>query len=121
MSKKAVLSYVVDRNTGLWKALSGCSASQQEISGSQVYNSERFTEAELPPQVDLRPFMTSVENQAGSNSCTANAVVGGYEYIMNRVGEEVDFSRLFVYYNARELGLEHIQQTLVIILLSICQ
>ncbi len=40
MSKKAVLSYVVDRNTGLWKALSGCSASQQEISGSQVLNYE---------------------------------------------------------------------------------
>ena len=107
MPKQALLSYVVDRNTGLWKALSGCSASQEQISDSQVYNSERFTDTELPPQVDLRPFMTPVENQAGSNSCTANAVVGGYEYIMNRVGAEVDFSRLFVYYNARELGLQH--------------
>ncbi|MTJ09773.1 C1 family peptidase [Anabaena sp. UHCC 0204] len=111
MSKKAVLSYVVDRNTGLWKALSGCSASQQEIPGSHVYETERFTEAELPPQVDLRPFMTPVENQAGANSCTANAVVGGYEYIMNRVGQEIDFSRLFVYYNARLLGLEYFGQT----------
>ena len=78
MPKQALLSYVVDRNTGLWKALSGCSASQEQISDSQVYNSERFTDTELPPQVDLRPFMTPVENQAGSNSCTANAVVGGY-------------------------------------------
>ncbi|WP_257720893.1 hypothetical protein [Anabaena sp. WA102] len=41
MSKKAVLSYVLDRNTGLWKALSGCSASQQQISGSQVYGIAR--------------------------------------------------------------------------------
>ncbi|MTJ52749.1 hypothetical protein FJR38_08785 [Anabaena sp. UHCC 0253] len=111
MSKKAVLSYIVDRNTGLWKALSGCSASQQEIPGSHVYSTERFTEEELPPQVDLRPFMTPVENQAGANSCTANAVVGGYEYIMNRIGQEIDFSRLFVYYNARLLGLEHFGQT----------
>ncbi len=110
MSKKAVLSYVVDRNTGLWKALSGCSASQQEIPGSHIYNSDRFTEEELPPQVDLRPFMTPVENQAGANSCTANAVVGGYEYVMNRVGQEIDFSRLFVYYNARVLGLEYFGQ-----------
>lgn len=110
MSKKAVLSYVVDRHTGLWKALSGCSASQQEIPGSGVYNTERFTEEELPAQVDLRPFMTPVENQAGANSCTANAVVGGYEYVMNRLGQEIDFSRLFVYYNARVLGLEYLGQ-----------
>lgn len=110
MSKKAVLSYVVDRNTGLWKALSGCSASQQEIPGSHIYKTERFTEEELPPQVDLRSFMTPVENQAGANSCTANAVVGGYEYVMNRVGQEIDFSRLFVYYNARVLGLEYFGQ-----------
>lgn len=106
MSKKAVLSYVVDRKTGEWRALSGCSSSPSTIPGSQLYNTQRFNEEDLPPQVDLRPFMTPVENQAGANSCTANAVVGGYEYIMNRIGKDIDFSRLFVYYNARLLGME---------------
>ncbi|MEA5470863.1 C1 family peptidase, partial [Spirulina sp. 06S082] len=81
--------------------------SQREIAGSGVYSTDRFTEEELPPQVDLRPFMSPVEDQAGANSCTANAVVGGYEYIMNRLEQEVDFSRLFVYYNARRLALEY--------------
>lgn len=107
MSKKAKLSYVVNRETGERRALSGCSASQQTISGSGFYSTDRFAESELPPQVDLREFMTPVENQAGANSCTANAVVGGYEYIMNRLGHDIDLSRLFVYYNARVLGLEH--------------
>lgn len=107
MSKIAKLSYVVDRNTGLWRTLSGCSASQRDIPDSHIYETSRFAETELPPQVDLRAFMTPVENQAGANSCTANAVVGGYEYVMNRVGKEIDLSRLFVYYNARVLGLEY--------------
>ncbi|CAB9512084.1 peptidase C1A, papain [Seminavis robusta] len=49
----------------------------------------------------MRPFMTPVEDQARAMSCVANAVVGGYEYIMKRNGVEIDFSRLFVYYNAR--------------------
>lgn len=107
MSKKSKLAYAVSRSTGQWKALSGCSASEREIEGSGTYSAERFSEEELPPQVDLRSFMTPVENQAGANSCTANAVVGGYEYIMNRLEQEVDFSRLFVYYNARRLALEY--------------
>ena len=107
MSENHKLGYVVDRATGEWKAVKGCRASQDTIAGSGVYSAERFGSDELPSQVDLRPFMPPVENQASANSCTANAVVGGYEYIMNRVGKSVDFSRLFVYYNARLLGLEY--------------
>jgi C1A family cysteine protease len=82
-------------------------SSENIIAGSGIYNAERFEDSELPEQVDLRPFMSPVENQASANSCTANAVVGGYEYIMGRVGKSVDFSRLFVYYNARLLGLQY--------------
>ena len=56
----------------------------------------------LPPKVDLRPFMTKVEDQGQTSSCVANAVVGAYEYWLKRLtGKEVDVSRLFVYYNAR--------------------
>ena len=38
----------------------------------------------LPPRVDLRPFMTEVENQGDTNSCAANAVAGAYEYLVKR-------------------------------------
>jgi C1A family cysteine protease/uncharacterized tellurite resistance protein B-like protein len=105
--KNHQLAYKVDRNTGEWKAIAGCRSGDYAISGSGQYRASRFDESELPAQVDLRSFMSTVENQAAANSCTANAVVGGYEYIMNRVGKAVDFSRLFVYYNARVEGLEY--------------
>ncbi len=57
----------------------------------------------LPPKVDLRPFMTPVEDQEATNSCAANATAGAYEYLVKRhLGEEAyDVSRLFIYYNAR--------------------
>lgn len=57
----------------------------------------------LPSKVDLRKFMTAVEEQVGS-SCVANALTGAYEYIAKReMQNESDVSRLFVYYNARFL------------------
>lgn len=57
----------------------------------------------LPPKVDLRPFMTPIEDQEATNSCAANAAAGAYEYLVKRhLGEEAyDVSRLFIYYNAR--------------------
>ena len=56
----------------------------------------------LPPKVDLRPYLTAVEEQVGS-SCVANACAGAYEYLAKRqLGEEAgDVSRLFIYFNAR--------------------
>ncbi|KAM3108861.1 C1 family peptidase [Phormidesmis sp. 146-33] len=58
----------------------------------------------LPSNVDLREYLTPVENQGDSNSCTANAMAGAYEYLANRLmGQSNDVSRLFIYYNAREL------------------
>jgi C1A family cysteine protease len=61
----------------------------------------RFQKEELPPKVDLRKYMTEVEEQVG-NSCVANAFVGAYEYLAKRgLGSSSDVSRLFVYYNAR--------------------
>ena len=57
----------------------------------------------LPARVDLRPFMTDVENQGETNSCAANAVAGAYEYLVKRhLGDEAyDVSRMFIYYNGR--------------------
>lgn len=54
--------------------------------------------------MDLRPFMTTVENQGPLNSCAANAVAGAYEYLAKRhTDSDYDVSRLFIYYNARAL------------------
>lgn len=62
---------------------------------------------QLPPVVDLRKYLTSIEFQVG-NSCVANAFAGAYEYLAKRhLGDAADVSRLFIYYNARaELGEE---------------
>jgi hypothetical protein len=55
----------------------------------------------LPPKVDLRPFLTQVEEQVGM-SCVANTYAGAYEYLAKRnLGSSSDVSRLFIYYNAR--------------------
>lgn len=55
----------------------------------------------LPSKVDLRPYLTAVEEQVG-NSCVANACAGAYEYLAKRnLGDAGDVSRLFIYYNAR--------------------
>jgi C1A family cysteine protease/uncharacterized tellurite resistance protein B-like protein len=75
------------------------------------YGAKRFGAAQLPPRVDLRPKFTEIEVQGGTNSCTANAVAGAYEYILKRHLEEnaFDVSRLFVYYNARALEGEDVE------------
>ena len=60
----------------------------------------------LPPRVDLRPYMTPVENQGQTSSCVANATAGAYEYLIkrHRGDDAYDVSRLFIYYNARKLA-----------------
>ncbi len=71
--------------------------------GAKFHQIGRFQSKHLPPKVDLRKYMTDVEEQVG-NSCVANAFVGAYEYLAKRaLGESGDVSRLFVYYNARSL------------------
>lgn len=66
------------------------------------YAANKYQQAELPPKVDLRPYMTEVEDQKNTSSCVANAVAGAYEYLAKRhQGEIYDVSRLFIYYNAR--------------------
>lgn len=59
-------------------------------------------------KVDLRPYMSAVEDQSQSNSCAANAVAGAYEYLATRAalrdGEETvgEISRLFIYFVGRK-------------------
>lgn len=56
----------------------------------------------LPAAVDLRRWMTPVENQGAIGSCTANALASAVEYLALRgEGQRVDVSRLFIYFNQR--------------------
>lgn len=58
----------------------------------------------LPARVDLRSGCSPVENQLQIGSCTANALVGALEFLQIKSKQPlVDLSRLFVYYNEREM------------------
>ncbi len=58
----------------------------------------------LPARVDLREYCTPVEDQGQIGSCVANAIVGAFELQRKRERQpHTDFSRLFVYYNARKI------------------
>jgi hypothetical protein len=62
----------------------------------------RLAESALPASVDLRAWMTPVEDQGALGSCTSNALAGALEYLVRReTGEHVDVSRLFIYFNQR--------------------
>ena len=53
--------------------------------------------------IDLTEWASPIEDQWQLGSCTAQAIVGGYELLLNKNYPDrfVDLSRLFVYYNAR--------------------
>ena len=56
------------------------------------------------PKVDLRKNCSQVEFQGKLGSCTANALAGNIEYLDNLADSSyTDVSRLFIYYNEREL------------------
>lgn len=68
------------------------------------YSATRYSASQLPKKVDLRPYMTAVEDQGQVGSCTANAVAGAYEYLVKKnqdLDYDYDVSRLFIYYGAR--------------------
>ena len=65
---------------------------------------------QLPPSVDLRPHLTPVEDQGDTNSCVANATAGAFEYLLKQhTGSNYDVSRMFIYYNARKLEDDDIE------------
>jgi hypothetical protein len=98
------MSFQIKRADGSARAVSGYKYAAPKL-GSKSYTGERLGATALPPKVDLRQYMTKVEDQENTNSCTANAVAGAYEYLVKRyMGEKAyDVSRLFIYYNARSL------------------
>jgi len=68
----------------------------------------KYNEKQLPPKVDLRQWMTPIEDQGDMNSCTANALAGAFEYMIKKAKNvHVDLSRLFIYYNTRIKDIHH--------------
>lgn len=58
----------------------------------------------LPTAVDLRPGLPPVYAQGDLGSCTANAIAAAYDFAMHKQGRPfLNPSRLFVYYNEREV------------------
>src|SRR6185295_18559318 len=61
----------------------------------------RATEYTLPTSVDLRPSCPPVYDQGALGSCTANAIVGAYEFEKLKQNIYISLSRLFLYFNER--------------------
>ncbi len=96
-------SFVITRADGVERKISGYIYAAPNPNTKQYQASAK----KLPAKVDLRQYMTAVENQGAASSCTANAVAGAYEYLAKRhTGNDYDVSRLFIYYNARALKEE---------------
>jgi C1A family cysteine protease len=63
-----------------------------------------FDGASLPTSIDLRPGCPPVFDQGELGSCTANATCGALEFDAIKQGQPpVNFSRLFVYWNTRNI------------------
>ncbi len=103
MGRQRQDTFVIDLTSGKKIKLNGCIPSKKKPPKARHYSATRFADSELPERVDLRQYLTAVEDQAQTNSCTANAIAGAYEYLAMRIlGESGDISRLFIYYNARQ-------------------
>ena len=97
-------AWTITRGDGTQRQIMG-----YRFSAAKLVNQKQFAAAQsnlrLPPKVDLRSRLTAVEDQQNTNSCVANAVAGAYEYLVKKHDErDYDVSRLFIYFNARELG-----------------
>ncbi|MFD2520565.1 C1 family peptidase [Emticicia soli] len=97
------MSIEFKQKDGTVSALKGYSYMAASPAAENYKPSSQVKKASLPQKVDLRPFMTAVENQKNLSSCTANATAGAYEYLAKKhlKNRAFEVSRLFVYYNAR--------------------
>lgn len=96
---------------GTTSVLKGYSYMAASPNADNYKPSPKLKKTDLPQKVDLRPFMTKVENQKTLSSCTANATAGAYEYLAKKhlKNRAFEVSRLFVYYNARLRASSNIQ------------
>jgi len=112
--------YIIKRSDGTQRRVSGYQYAAPKA-GTKKYSSKRYNSETLPRKVDLREYMTTVEDQGQVGSCTANAVAGAYEYLVKRHQgvENYDVSRLFIYYNARKYRNEEKEDAGSVISLAI--
>lgn len=70
-----------------------------------VYKPKRVKEADLPNSVDLRSTFRDPYDQGQLGSCTANGIAGVIEHRMIVANYKWQFrpSRLFIYYNERDM------------------
>jgi len=81
--------------------LNGCIPSPRD---DRDYRLVCAASASPPRRADLRSLCSAVEDQSSLNSCTANAAVGAMEILERKQQiEQLDLSRLFVYWNTRVL------------------
>ncbi|MEM7181457.1 MAG: C1 family peptidase [Spirochaetota bacterium] len=99
--------FLLEQADGLIRKITGYKVSEV-LENVTKFTPERVSNDKLPAKVDLRPYMTEVEDQTDTNSCTANAVAGAYEYLTKRhlQKDSYDVSRMFIYYNARKIDLK---------------
>ena len=103
------MSFVIERADGDKRVVGGYRVGSAPPNAKQFDHEESGIET-LPPKVDLRPWMTKVEDQSQTNSCSANATAGAYEYLMKRhLGDAgYDVSRMFMYFNGRSDAADEI-------------
>ena len=98
--------FTFERADGSQRSLKGYKSAKPSADAKK-YSENRYKESELPRKVDLRKYLTAVEDQGQTSSCVANAVAGAYEYLAKmHTGEDYDVSRMFIYYNGRYEGTE---------------
>ena len=96
--------WTITRGDGTERKILGYRFAPEKLSNRKQFCASN-TNLKLPPKVDLRQYLTEIEDQQDTNSCVANAVAGAYEYLVKKhEARDYDVSRLFIYYNARDLG-----------------
>lgn len=87
-----------------WRAAASPHSGRKSGRAGRPLLLDRPPTGRLPRRVDLRPFLSPVEDQEKLGSCTAHAVMGLVEYLqIATTGQYVEGSRLFLYKATREL------------------
>lgn len=76
----------------------------RDYSFNKLVSYKSFSTVNLPSHVNLRRYCSYIEDQSDLGSCTGQALVGLMEYNLNINKKPYrDLSRLFVYYNERDI------------------
>ena len=78
---------------------------KDELDQRDLLYTHVISQAALPSKVDLRKYVSTIQNQGALGSCTAQALAGALEMLQNyyKLTDKVNASRLFIYYNERAI------------------